>query len=143
MSAYHSALQRLGATILGTLLLAHLPGCGGGSTNPGGSGPDRASELQDVGTMLQLAGGNKPAAKLADLAKLEGNFPQSYAALKSGEIVVNWGVKMPGEGDVASAPQEVVAYEKKTATEGGLVLYLNGKVSKLSADQFKSAKMAK
>lgn len=143
MSAYHSESHRLATIFLGVILLAHSSGCGKGSTNPGGSAPDKASELQDVGTMLQLAGGNKPATKLADLAKLEGNFPQAHASLRSGEIVVMWGVKMPGEGDIASAPQEVVAYEKKASTEGGLVLYLNGKVSKLSADQFKSAKMAK
>jgi len=128
---------------LSGLLTAILAGCGGSSSNPAGAGPDRSSELQDVGTMLQLAGGNKPAAKLADLAKLEGNFQQAYGSMKSGEIVVNWGVKMPGEGDMASAPRDIVAYEKKASSEGGLVLYLNGKVEKLTADQFKSAKMAK
>jgi hypothetical protein len=125
------------------LLLTILVGCGGNSSNPVGAGPDKASELQDVGTMLQLAGGAKPASKLADLTKLEGNFPVAFAAIKSGEIVVNWGVKIPGEGDMASAPADVIAYEKKAATEGGVVLYLNGKTAKLTSNQFKAAKMAK
>jgi|GEM_PF-892995 len=143
MSFSSKTMRVVPSFLVAAFLTACLSGCGGSSSNPGGTGPDRSSELQDVGTMLQLSGGNKPASKLADLAKLEGNFQQAYSSLKSGEIVVNWGVKMPGEGDMASAPKDIVAYEKKTASEGGLVLYLNGKVEKVTADQFKSAKMAK
>ncbi len=125
------------------LLLISLTGCGGGSQKSVGDAPDKASELIDVGTMLQLAAAGNAPTGLNNLAQFQGTFPVAYAGIKTGDIVVQWGVKMPGEGAMASAPADIVAYEKKTATEGGTVLYLNGKTAKLSADQFKSAKMAK
>lgn len=126
-------------------LLGLLAGCGEGSSNPAGAGPTKASELQDVGTMLQLyiSQKGKPAGKPSDLTAHEGNFPAAYGSVKSGEILVNWGVKLPGEGDMATAPEEVVAYEKKTPAEGGFVLFLNGKVREVSSQQFKTSKMAK
>jgi hypothetical protein len=76
---------------------------------------------------------------------LEPQFPRGYQAVKSGEVVVLWGAKMPGEGEVnaGTAPDAVIAYEKKTASEGGYVLLQNGTVKEMSADQFKAAPKAK
>ena len=78
-----------------------------------------------------------------DFAKYEAGYPLGYAAVQSGEVVVVWGAKIAGEGDAGSAPANVVAYEKKTPAEGGLVLLQNGTVKEMTASEFASAPKAK
>ena len=53
--------------------------------------------------------------------------------------MVIWGVKVR---DGASG-SNVVAYEKDTATKGGVVLLENGELKKLSAEEFQAAPKAK
>jgi len=124
--------------------LASLAGCSSSGKQADG-GPTRADELREVGQMLTLYSGEsgKGPKKAADLAKYETGTPLGYKAVKTGDVVVVWGAKMPGEGEAKSAPPDVIAYEKKTPTEGGFVLLLNGDVKEMSAADFASAPKAK
>lgn len=90
--------------------------------------------LRDVDGMLRMANGRK-MTKAQELTQLENNFPSGVHAVKSGEVVVNWGVKMANE-DGSGATSEVAAYEKKVPTEGGYVLFQDGNIKKLSAPEF-------
>jgi hypothetical protein len=127
--------------IMGFAIAASVFGCGG----PGGHNPDVTTQvqvdLQEVADLLRVA--KKPPTKVTDLAAGQSAHTQAYNLIKTGDIVVVWGVPMPGEGDMATAPKNVLAYEKKSEQEGGYVLFLNGTIEKLSAEQFKTAPKAK
>lgn len=128
--------------LLGLALL--VAGCS--SSGPSGGGtPGKEAELTEVGSMLVLYSGQhrKGPAKAADLAGYEQGAPLGYPAVKSGEVVVVWGATMPGEGDLDKGTTAVVAYEKKTPKEGGLVLLHNGKVQAMTAAEFAAAPKAK
>jgi hypothetical protein len=126
------------------LFVAALAGCSKVPSNENaGSGKETA--IVEVAGLLRTASGEGGQApkKPADLAKYEAGYPFGYAAVKSGDVVVVWGAKMAGEGEVDSAPANVIAYEKQAPSEGGLVLLQNGKVSQMSAAEFASAPKAK
>ena len=119
-----------------------LAGCSGSPQSEGRTTP-QATALTEVADLLRATtgpGGRGPA-RLADLARLEPQYPRGYQAVKSGEIVVVWGAPMAGEGETGT--DAVIAYEKKVPTDGGLVLLHNGTVKEMSADAFKSAPKAK
>jgi hypothetical protein len=64
--------------------------------------------------------------------------------LKQGEIVVQWGAKLPDTGEEpgkVSAP-EILAYQKIAPEQGGYVLLLDRTIKKMTADQFKVAPKA-
>lgn len=131
------------ALLFGAALL--LTGCG--SSNPSNTaealGPQ--TTLQEVGGLVQMYSGEnrKGPAKPADLAKYEPGYPLGYRAVQSGEVVVVWGATIAGEGEAASAPANVVAYEKKAPAEGGWVLLQNMTTKQMTADEFKAAPKAK
>jgi hypothetical protein len=123
---------------------ATLAGCSSSTTGSGGTtGPTKVDHLQEVGEMIALYSGKfrRGPSNVADLARYENGYPLGYAALKAGEIVIVWGSTMAGEG--GGGTEDVVAYEKKTPTEGGAVLLQNGKVKELSAAEFAAAPKAK
>jgi len=125
------------------LCLAVAAGCSSTPSRTGdGSAPTNADALHEVGQLLRAypAKGGKGPAKAADLAPYEQGGPLGYAAVKSGDIVVVWGVTMAGEGDTASGGgTDVIAYEKKTPTEGGSVLLSGGEVKTMTAAEFAAA----
>lgn len=127
--------------LLGISLLV---GCSSSSSSGKGATPGRSDELQELATILPLYCGEhrKGPSKPADLAKYETAAPLGYHALTTGEILLVPGAMMAGEGDVASAAESVVAYEKKVPTEGGAVLLSNGKVKQMTAEEFKAASKA-
>src|SRR5258707_906462 len=106
-----------------------------------GAGPDAAgySLLQDVNELLHAAAGanGRPPAKLVDLDRYKSTFPRGYEAVKSGDVVVVWGTPIKGEGEVGK-DEVVIAYEKNTPTEGGLVLLSAGTAKRVSASEFNS-----
>ena len=122
------------AMMIGVLMLG--AGCSAGRKGAEGE-PTRADELREVATMLALLG-DKRYSKPADLAAYSAGAPLGYEAVRSGAIVVVPGASMPGEGDKGGS-DAIVAYEKAAPTDGGLVLRHNGKVDKLSADEFAKA----
>lgn len=131
------------ALLLGAIALA---GCSSPNQSQQSSqGPGRDAVLQEVGGLIQMYSGEtgRGPKKAADLAKYENGYPLGYQAVQSGEVVVLWGAKIAGEGEAASGPPDVIAYEKKTPTEGGWVLLQNATAKQMTADEFKTAPKAK
>ena len=130
-------LVRSVALLVGLALLA---GC---STRPKGEEAPEYALLQEVNDLLHSAAGaaGRPPAKLADLDRYQSMYPQGYAAVKSGDVVVLWGAPVKGEGE-ASKDDPVVAYEKAVPTDGGFVLLSGGKVKKMTAAEFSAAPKA-
>jgi len=122
--------------------LAHV-GCSSGAGSDEATPPEVAA-LNEVGDMLRAVDSPKPPATLADLSSSASFYSRGYEAVKSGEIVVVWGAKMAGEGDASSgnAPKAVIAYEKKTPSDGGYVLLQDGTVEQMSSEQFGTAPKA-
>ena len=112
-----------------------------------GCGDDKAATvsdankgaLEELGRMLKdLADeGRKPPSKLAELEPVEPMIPTAGPPLRNGEIVYLWGAAYAAGGE------KVVAHEKKTPTEGGLVLLQDGSVKSMSAQEFAAAPKAK
>jgi hypothetical protein len=85
----------------------------------------------------------KPPTKVDDFKLYAEGYPIACEAVRRGNVIVIWGVTLPGEGEVGQGTTDIVAYEKSTPTEGGFVLLHNGQVKKMSAEEFKTAKKAK
>jgi hypothetical protein len=122
-----------------------LVGCASSASGPSAAEMGKEPILHEVGGLIRVYSGEngRGPKQPADLAKYENGYPLGYAAVRSGEVVVVWGAKVAGEGDAGSAPPDVVAYEKKTPTDGGWVLLQNGTVKEMTASEFKSAPKAK
>jgi hypothetical protein len=127
------------------LLLGLLVAAGCSSSKRGGTEAEkgRADELRELATILPLYSGEhrRGPSKPSDLAPYEAGAPLGYRAVAAGDIVVVWGATMAGEGE-KSTSTAVVAYEKKTPTEGGFVLLHNGDVKQMTAEEFKNAPKA-
>lgn len=134
--------------LAGWICLLSVAGCSS-STNSGGSGtPGNADLLHEVkGLISAYSGETKHGPRSADvLTKYEQGFPLGMNAIRKGDIVVVWGVKMiveEGSGGTQGGTTDIIAYEKKVPTEGGSVLLHNGTVRTMTADEFKAAPKAK
>src|SRR5438445_327699 len=93
-------------------------------------------ELHEIGGLYQLhqLEKNKPPTRLKDLEPFEQGYPHGYQALASGACIAVWGIDVK---DPAAAAGRVLAYQKQTPTEGGLALFGDQSIKKLSAAEFK------
>jgi hypothetical protein len=133
MNALRCAILALGFGLLA--------GC---SSQSGGQAAPELTELQEVNELLHTAGGatGRAPARLADIApRYQSMYPRAYEAVKSGNVVVLWGVPLKGEGQVGK-DEAVVAYEKAVPTEGGYVLLSAGTIKKMTAAEFSAAPKA-
>ena len=140
----HSLKDRARSVLI--VLAGLSSGCGGA---PSSSTPDRPmdgiilNEVAEAYRFYSVQKG-KPPSKLADIEKLDGLSPSGIEALKRGEVVVEWGAKLPDLGEEpgkATAP-EVLAYQKQVPEKGGYILQLDRNIKKMSAEEFKTAKRA-
>ena len=134
-------MLRVVATLVPVLSI--VAGCSsGGSTAE--EVPLAAALLHEVGDLLRASGDGRGPAKVNDLAKAGEFYNRGFDAVKSGAVVVVWGAKMAGEGEIeaGTAPKGVIAYEKAMPTRGGYALLQDGTVLEMTADEFKSAPKA-
>lgn len=114
-------------------------GCTGSKDTAAALAVEGKAALQEVADMLRVVAddGKKPPARLAELEAVEGYLPTAGAKIRNGELVYVWGAGLNAGGN------QVIAYEKKVATEDGYVLLQDGTVKKMSASEFQSAPKAK
>lgn len=95
--------------------------------------------LEEAYNLLQIRAeqGKPPARKIDDIAAYENAYPTGYAAIQSGEVVVNWGAAP------SPASEGILAYAKGADTAGGWVLLANGTTKQMTADEFKATPKAK
>jgi hypothetical protein len=120
-------------------------GCGG-SNSP--RTPDQVTEdnLAQVGELYRnyQFTKKKPPEKFADLNTVRTTGMNGYEAVRTGKVILRYGATLP---DLAEEPgpagaDEVLAYEKAVPESGGSVLMLNRSVQKMTAEEFKAAKLA-
>ena len=89
-------------------------------------------------------GHQKPPESLKDITSYQAESPRGYEALRSGDIILNYGAKMTAlkEGPPEGTSDEVLAYEKQAPESGGRVLMLNRAVRQMTAEEFKAAPKA-
>lgn len=126
--------------VLGVVL--SFVGCGAKGGGGGGAAESspRERELKEIFDVYKtyFDQHKKGPASLADIKGFVTVFPEAIQALRGGQCVVYWGADLKA-GDVASA---VLGYEKKVATEGGLVLMKNGTTKTMTAAEFQAAPKA-
>jgi hypothetical protein len=118
-----------------------LTGCGG-TSNPTGAGSfvdePGLSELSSIFRSFNKMKQRSPKS-LKEIASMEQGYPTAIAQLKSGDLVVEWGAPMLKEGEGSGA---VLGYYKAVPEQGGSVLMQDGKIQKMTADEFKAAPKA-
>ena len=95
-------------------------------------------KMQEIGRMYNgyTTDHKKPPQYLIDFnhpyepANVEG-----FIALRDGESIMLWGGKLPGK----NADSIVLAYEKEAPNNGGLVLFQDGTIKTLTAEEFNAA----
>jgi hypothetical protein len=114
-------------------------GCGKGAMNT-----KDVNNLKVIGLAFHNfsdASQNKAPTKAEDLDPYMGPNPDARKALKDGKVVFLYGASMKDimKGGTSNT---VLAYEKDVPAQGGLVLFADASVQKLSAAEFQSAKKA-
>jgi hypothetical protein len=130
------------------LLGAAVAGCGGETSPTEGTGGAMESvalnELAEAYRAYSIAK-KVPPKKVADLASLEALGANGVAAMRQGDIIVQWGAELTdlGEEPGKVASQDVLAYWKTVPEQGGYVLMLDRTVKKMTAEEFQPAPKAK
>jgi hypothetical protein len=133
---------RIGA-VLATL--AVVAGCAG-KAEPLSPAAMEDVRLRDVGEIYrahQIARKRPPKA-LKDFAEFANGAPTAYEALRNGQVVVRYGATLPDTAEEPTSPtsDEVLAYVKEVPEKGGPVLMLDRRLRPMTAEEFKSAKLA-
>lgn len=115
------------------LACALVAGCG--DNKPTVSSNPNKDALAEIGQMLKMLADEKrrPPGRLAELEPVEPLLPSAAPLLRDGTLVYLWGTAFAADGTL------VTAHEKRTPTEGGLVLLQNGTVKEMSAAEFAAA----
>src|SRR5262245_1355239 len=73
-------------------------GCGTGGPTGGPLPDEKKLALEEVGSLLQTRAqdGKQPPRKVDDLKPYENAFPTGFAAVRSGEVVVDWRANAAG-----------------------------------------------
>lgn len=126
-------------------------GLAAGCAEPTGEAVTEANRaevaLNDVGQLYRqyTFDKKKPPTSLADFGPYELMAPLGLQALHDGDVVARAGVVIQDveEGPATKDPADaVIAYAKEVPTSGGPVLMHNRTIRQMTADEFKSAKMA-
>ncbi len=141
------AFVRSSAAVLLTLAAFGCGRGGGGDGGTGGGGGGRAdpaadAELKHIGMAYHnYYDARKKGPPDADaLRPLLAGDEGAYQGLKDGRYRFVWNADL-----LKNLPSEetILAYQKDAPSQGGLVLYLDGSRKTLTAEQFKTARLAK
>ena len=117
-------------------VFAIVGGCGQRNNTPiVASTAEGLKELVDVYKYLEYSS-TPPPQRVEELNSYIDSLPNALPRIQSGDYLVVWGV-----GLAAAPPQSggVLAYERKTPTDGGAVLLRDGTVKEMSAAEFAAA----
>jgi len=138
-----SAIRLLCPTLIGVMLSASLAGCGLNSSSS--VAPDQVVNNLGFEELAALYRGRmkqklSPPMSVKDFAPSKKGLPTSLKALSKGTIVAVWGAGMSTD---SGSDKCVLAYEKQTPQQGGVVLMQDGTVKKMTAEEFAAAPKAK
>ncbi|AMV35961.1 hypothetical protein [Planctomyces sp. SH-PL62] len=128
-----SRRSRFAAALLVSLIAPH-SGCGS-STESTVSGAE-PSPVEQVGQLLRMhREQNRPTPRTLKEAQKSGTaLPRALEALRSGEVVIAWGLDLEEYGGTS-----VIGYEKDAPDKGGAVVLGDGTVVELTAEEFQAA----
>jgi hypothetical protein len=116
-------------------------GCGKGAINTKNS-----NDLKVIGLAFHNFSADKPGKapmKAEDLDPYMKDVPDASKGLKDGKVVFLYGASLQDIMKAGMTSDTVLAYEKDVPAQGGLVLFADGSVQKMSAGEFQTAKKAK
>jgi hypothetical protein len=132
---------RAAVVVLAALLVVNLAACGG--FQKAAQQNQRNNQLKQIGVMyinyhdVNMKGPSGPQ----DLRQFANDAPDAFAALQGGQFTIIWNVKMVEQKDGTS--NTILGYEPSAPQSGGLVLFADGAVRTLSAQEFASAPKAR
>lgn len=131
--------------VLMSSLILVSSGCG--SSAPTDSGIEETAEFQglkNLGEMYRIVSTRtkRPPKDIDELRQAEDEVPGGFSSLGEGNVAIFFGVGVPETPPAGDAGQAILAYERLAPSQGGLVLYVDGNVKRLSTEEFKAAKKA-
>jgi hypothetical protein len=129
---------RLGLLVTAFPLL--LAGCAGEPPPPPPpSAEEGMKELVEVYRYIEYSKLPLPR-KPEDFNDYWDSMPSAFERIKQGDYVVVYGV---GRSTAAGAANQILVYEKKAPTDGGVVLLRDGTIKQMTATEFAAALKAK
>lgn len=102
--------------------------------------------LKNLGEMYRLVSVElkRPPKSIAELRQAEKDVPGGFSMLGETNVGIYFGVELP---EVSGKPQAdasatVLAYERTAPLQGGLALFLDRSVRRVTVEEFKAAKKA-
>ena len=122
-------------------------GCSGASDAPLPTEVLNDVKLREVGELYRAYQINKktpPPKSLKDFAPFATVTLTAYETIRVGQVIVRYGAVLPDtdEEPKTKGSTEVLAYLKAVPTEGGPVIMLDRSTRHMTAEEFKTAKLA-
>ncbi len=137
--------MRFRRVAIGCLGLAMI-GCGQAENRIPTQDDSEQTALGDVAELYRLytLDKKKPPASISDFKSLEQMSPMGLKALSTGSVIVRFGATMSDtdEGPAKTSSDDILAYQKDVPQSGGKVLMLDRTIRKMTAEEFKAAKLA-
>jgi hypothetical protein len=141
-------VRRSAAAAVGTLLVIALAsGCGSSASRATDlEGTAEFQGMKNLGEMYRLVSESlkRPPRTIGELRKAEAQVPGGFSSLGEQNVAIFFGAELPElSGKPAEGASEtVLAYDRLTPQQGGVVLMLDRSIRKLTAAEFKAAKKA-
>ena len=132
----HASVSNTRACVLVMLTMLVPVGCGPSGSASGSREELTISQVAQIFRMRQRTQ-KAPPKDIKDIQSQQTLSPAAFAAIKSGDVVVNWGVGLADDPEAAST---VLAYQKDVPEKGGEVLMQDGNAKNMTAEEFKAAK---
>ncbi len=130
------------AAVVAVLVLLTAAGCSGQTAAPEKrAGPTAADGLGNLRDLFRLAASGKAALpkSLAEFTSQEPFYPVAGPFVLSGEIGCAWGA---GLKQGPEAAKRVLAFETRAAQDGGWVMFQDGTIREVTAEEFAAAPKA-
>jgi len=87
---------------------------------------------------------SRTATRIPRPVKRDAGTRVAFGAIRSGQVVVRWQATLPDTEAEPTSPEsdEVLAYWKAVPQEGGPVLMLDRRLRRMTAEEFKAARLA-
>jgi hypothetical protein len=95
-----------------------------------------ARDLKEIGlSYLNHASSGRSPSRLEDMTDLKRDAPRIYQAIADGQYVVFWNANL---NTPAGTSNTILGYVKGAPTQGGVVLFLDGSVRNITAQEFQT-----
>jgi hypothetical protein len=139
MNVYHSIVR---SALVATAVLVVGAGCTAQKTATEKlAGPTAADGLTNLRDLFRQAAAGKATLpkSLTEFTAVEPFYPVAGPFVLSGDITCAWGA---GLKEGAEAAKRILAFETQAAKEGGWVMFQDGTIREVTAEEFAAAAKA-